>query len=543
MQLTGGLMDSASASFGQVAGHVSTATAGADGGMSVDDLPAMQMYATWRKKRVHRFASGVERMRSRLEALQAEREAELAAAGAMGGTGGLGMTGMAGLDADGQPSASAISDMSYAELDTTYKQAAMTASSALGAACRTLVYTMVDVACLQGELNLQRRHAKDHTAQNQTQLVNAATALRKMKAQLATVTSEKKAREEEAKKARASLKAAREENATLRDSAHSLEAEVSGVDSDEKLLNLKEQLKTSRKQVEALELQLEKTQRNCERVLTKLSVVDPSSGAKGPAAKNAAGTKGGRSLNSEHELAEEGRPKSARGVIMLAPFRTKDGASGGAGEGGDAAAAGGGVADDGGVSATTAALAASLDEASAPTRKEVVDYAAYLGLEPKSESDQEFMWIAEEALCAPLPAGWSEHYRPEYGAVYYFHAQSNQSKWHHPLEDYYRQLLSQLKMLKRDIQLEAAASKSLFTISQIGSMANALMKAHNEKLASMLLEEVPGDRVDLAEHAREKSERKSKAKSKDPKSELAELKKQQARLQGGGDGNDADAEN
>ena len=89
----------------------------------------------------------------------------------------------------------------------------------------------------------------------------------------------------------------------------------------------------------------------------------------------------------------------------------------------------------------------------------------------------------------------------------------------------------------------AAASKSLFTISQIGSMANALMKAHNEKLASMLLEEVPGDRVDLTEHAREKSERKSKAKSKDPKSELAELKKQQARLQGGGDGNDADAEN
>ena len=33
-------------------------------------LPSMQMYATWREKRVQRFSSGVERMRSRLKELQ-----------------------------------------------------------------------------------------------------------------------------------------------------------------------------------------------------------------------------------------------------------------------------------------------------------------------------------------------------------------------------------------------------------------------------------------------------------------------------------------
>ena len=50
-----------------------------------------------------------------------------------------------------------------------------------------------------------------------------------------------------------------------------------------------------------------------------------------------------------------------------------------------------------------------LHDASPPTAKEIRDYAEYLGLNP--DVDEEFLWIAEEALCAPLPAGWSEHFR------------------------------------------------------------------------------------------------------------------------------------
>jgi len=50
-----------------------------------------------------------------------------------------------------------------------------------------------------------------------------------------------------------------------------------------------------------------------------------------------------------------------------------------------------------------------LYDASPPTAKEISEYAQFLGLNP--ETEEEFLWIAEEALCAPLPAGWSEHYR------------------------------------------------------------------------------------------------------------------------------------
>ena len=43
----------------------------------------------------------------------------------------------------------------------------------------------------------------------------------------------------------------------------------------------------------------------------------------------------------------------------------------------------------------------------------------YLGLDPAR--DAEWLWIAAEALAAPLPAGWAEH-RTAAGDVYYFDA-------------------------------------------------------------------------------------------------------------------------
>jgi hypothetical protein len=43
--------------------------------------------------------------------------------------------------------------------------------------------------------------------------------------------------------------------------------------------------------------------------------------------------------------------------------------------------------------------------------------ARYLGID--AEAEAEWLWIAEEALGAPLPAGWEEHRTAE-GDVYYF---------------------------------------------------------------------------------------------------------------------------
>jgi hypothetical protein len=40
-----------------------------------------------------------------------------------------------------------------------------------------------------------------------------------------------------------------------------------------------------------------------------------------------------------------------------------------------------------------------------PTAQEIVDYARYIGMDPIS--DVNLLWIAEEALCASLPEGWT----------------------------------------------------------------------------------------------------------------------------------------
>jgi hypothetical protein len=138
----------------------------------------------------------------------------------------------------------------------------------------------------------------------------------------------------------------------------------------------------------------------------------------------------------------------------------------------------------------------NLADASPPTQNEIRDYGEFLGLD--ADADEEFMWIAEEALCAPLPAGWTEHFRQEYGAVYYFNSHTQESVWHHPLEAYYRTLLTSLKELKLELRLVQVNGNSLFAISQIGSKTNALMKAHNEKLATLLLDEDPDARLKAA---------------------------------------------
>ena len=45
-----------------------------------------------------------------------------------------------------------------------------------------------------------------------------------------------------------------------------------------------------------------------------------------------------------------------------------------------------------------------------------VAYAKYIGIDPQREP--QLMWIAQEGLQAPLPAGWAEATSPE-GTVYY----------------------------------------------------------------------------------------------------------------------------
>lgn len=73
---------------------------------------------------------------------------------------------------------------------------------------------------------------------------------------------------------------------------------------------------------------------------------------------------------------------------------------------------------------------------SKPSGPEFIAYARYLGLDPVGHRD--LLWIALDALEAPLPADWSEHFDPQ-DRVYYHNLSTKVSTWTHPLEYLYRE--------------------------------------------------------------------------------------------------------
>ena len=103
---------------------------------------------------------------------------------------------------------------------------------------------------------------------------------------------------------------------------------------------------------------------------------------------------------------------------------------------------------------------APLMSARAPVRKEVkkvseknkkdakwmdmvLEYAVYLGMDP--DEDGELLWIAEQALRAPVPEGWEEMMDP-FGDLYFFNETTSQSTRQHPMDGYYQQLYRKMRL-------------------------------------------------------------------------------------------------
>ena len=56
-------------------------------------------------------------------------------------------------------------------------------------------------------------------------------------------------------------------------------------------------------------------------------------------------------------------------------------------------------------------------------------------MDPSEDTD--LLWIAEEALTAGEPEGWTEQMDPN-GNLYYFNATTGQSSRQHPRDEYYQ---------------------------------------------------------------------------------------------------------
>eukprot|EP01052_Picozoa_sp_SAG31_P025224 SAG31_NODE_2199_length_6208_cov_3.935996_3_plen_390_part_00 len=76
----------------------------------------------------------------------------------------------------------------------------------------------------------------------------------------------------------------------------------------------------------------------------------------------------------------------------------------------------------------------------------ILQYATYLGMDPME--DTELLWIAQQALTAPLPPNWTEHTDPMSGDSYYHNEQTMETVWEHPCDEYFRNLYQSLKETK-----------------------------------------------------------------------------------------------
>ncbi|CUG86631.1 Hypothetical protein, putative, partial [Bodo saltans] len=78
-----------------------------------------------------------------------------------------------------------------------------------------------------------------------------------------------------------------------------------------------------------------------------------------------------------------------------------------------------------------------------PTEQEIQEYCEWLGLD--MATDKCLVWIAREALRAPLPENWTMCYTDE-REVYYFNVRTGESIWDHPMDAYYKSLYKEEKI-------------------------------------------------------------------------------------------------
>lgn len=80
-------------------------------------------------------------------------------------------------------------------------------------------------------------------------------------------------------------------------------------------------------------------------------------------------------------------------------------------------------------------LEEELDEDYEPNSQEIEEYAKYLGMDLKIDTD--LFYIAKEGLKAPLPGPWKPCKSPG-GQIYYYNFDSKELQKDHPCDDYYR---------------------------------------------------------------------------------------------------------
>lgn len=82
--------------------------------------------------------------------------------------------------------------------------------------------------------------------------------------------------------------------------------------------------------------------------------------------------------------------------------------------------------------------------------EELINICEYLGIRVLSE--QNMLWIAADALKAPLPVSWTAQ-KDSGGRTYFHNHLTNQSRWEHPLDPHFRKLRDKYRQSNAGLDL------------------------------------------------------------------------------------------
>jgi hypothetical protein len=89
---------------------------------------------------------------------------------------------------------------------------------------------------------------------------------------------------------------------------------------------------------------------------------------------------------------------------------------------------------------------------------DVLEYAEYLGMDVAA--DRDLLYIAEWAITAPLPDGWTEHLDAQ-GNEFYYNSVTSVSTYEHPLDEQYRSYYRQVKAQKMNDERRAELARRI----------------------------------------------------------------------------------
>jgi len=99
-------------------------------------------------------------------------------------------------------------------------------------------------------------------------------------------------------------------------------------------------------------------------------------------------------------------------------------------------------------------LEEEIDPNYVPSESEVIEYAKWLGMDLKNDTD--LFWVAKEGLMAPLPKNWKPCKTKDTEDIYYFNFSTGDSTWDHPCDGYYKRLYEEEKK-KKEVQAKESS--------------------------------------------------------------------------------------